>query len=41
MYIGLREFHGIYFRGIADLRTASEAFFKKCLEGSNLLFDTG
>ncbi|KAH7137548.1 hypothetical protein EDB81DRAFT_70458 [Dactylonectria macrodidyma] len=41
MYVGLRNFHKIYFGDVADLETASEAFFKQCQEGSNPLFDDG
>ncbi|KAH7118143.1 hypothetical protein B0J13DRAFT_652576, partial [Dactylonectria estremocensis] len=41
MYVGLRNFHETYFGDVADLETASEAFFKQCQEGSNPLFDEG
>ncbi|KAK7414966.1 hypothetical protein QQZ08_012468 [Neonectria magnoliae] len=41
MYVGLRNFHETYFGDVADLETASEAFFKQCHEGSNPLFDDG
>ncbi|KAK7398512.1 hypothetical protein QQX98_012105 [Neonectria punicea] len=41
MYVGLRNFHDTYFRGVSDLETASQAFFKQCLEGSDPLFDDG
>ncbi len=38
LYIGLRRFRETYFRWVAGLKTASEAVFKKCMEGSNPLF---
>ncbi|KAJ9129857.1 Rhodopsin kinase [Pleurostoma richardsiae] len=41
MYVGLRDFHRVYFGGIAGLETASEAFFKQCLQGNEPLFDDG
>ncbi|KAL7621880.1 hypothetical protein AAE478_007380 [Parahypoxylon ruwenzoriense] len=41
MYVGLRNFHEIYFGDIADLDAISEAFFRQCMEGSNPLFDAG
>ncbi|RYC78653.1 hypothetical protein BFJ63_vAg18473 [Fusarium oxysporum f. sp. narcissi] len=41
MYVGLRNFHDTYFRGVTDLETASQAFFKQCLEGSDPLFEGG
>ncbi|KAH8647631.1 hypothetical protein BGZ61DRAFT_469845 [Ilyonectria robusta] len=41
MCVGLRNFHETYFGDMADLETESEAFFRQCQEGSNLLFDDG
>ncbi|KAH7201228.1 hypothetical protein DER44DRAFT_748366 [Fusarium oxysporum] len=41
MYVGLRNFHSTYFGGVADLQTASQAFFEQCLEGSDPLFEDG
>ena len=41
MYVGLRNFHDKYFGGVADLETASTAFFKQCVQGSNPLFEDG
>jgi hypothetical protein len=41
MYVGLRNFHEKYFGDVADLRTASEAVFNKCMKGSNPLFCEG
>lgn len=41
MYIGLRNFHDTYFKGVTNLKTASQAFFKQCVEGSDLLFNSG
>ncbi|KAH8755415.1 hypothetical protein F5883DRAFT_571360 [Diaporthe sp. PMI_573] len=41
MYVGLRDFDQTYFGDVADLETASEAFFKQCTKGSNPLFDDG
>jgi hypothetical protein len=41
MHVGLRNFHATYFGDVADLETASEAFFKQCIEASNPLFDRG
>ncbi|RSL54458.1 hypothetical protein CEP51_014708 [Fusarium floridanum] len=41
MYVGLRNFHDTYFRRVTDLETASQAFFKQCLEGSDRLFEGG
>ncbi|KAI1322072.1 hypothetical protein F5Y16DRAFT_413488 [Xylariaceae sp. FL0255] len=38
MYVGLRNFHKTFFGSVAGLETASEAAFKKCMGGSNLLF---
>ncbi|KAM3510126.1 hypothetical protein MY11210_006043 [Beauveria gryllotalpidicola] len=40
MYVGLPNFHDTYFGG-ADLRTASQAFFEQCLEGSDPCFKGG
>ncbi|KAH8745382.1 hypothetical protein F5883DRAFT_702879 [Diaporthe sp. PMI_573] len=36
-----RNFDQTYFGDVADLETASEAFFKQCMKGSNPLFDDG
>lgn len=33
LYVGLRQFRKTLFGGVADLETASEAVFKKCVEG--------
>uniref|UniRef100_A0A8H7N259 non-specific serine/threonine protein kinase n=1 Tax=Bionectria ochroleuca TaxID=29856 RepID=A0A8H7N259_BIOOC len=41
MYVGLRDFHDTYFKGVADLETASEAFFAECQADSNPRFDNG
>jgi hypothetical protein len=41
MYVGLPRFHEIFFGRVAGLETASEAAFKKCMEGSEPLFDNG
>ncbi|KAL2415158.1 hypothetical protein ABEF91_003133 [Exophiala dermatitidis] len=41
MYVGLRGFHETYFGEVTGLETASEAFFKHCIEGSDPLFDDG
>jgi hypothetical protein len=41
MYVGLRDFHDTYFKEVACLETASEAFFAECKAGSTLRFDNG
>ncbi|KAK0612607.1 hypothetical protein B0T17DRAFT_649038 [Bombardia bombarda] len=41
LYIGLRGFEQTYFKNIADLETASEAFFKQCTREGDPLFDDG
>ncbi|OAA54288.1 Protein kinase-like domain protein [Niveomyces insectorum RCEF 264] len=41
MYVGLRDFDQTYFGGVADLETASEAFFEQCTRGNDPLFDQG
>ncbi|KAK0726803.1 hypothetical protein B0T26DRAFT_638800 [Lasiosphaeria miniovina] len=41
MYVGLPQFYETYFGRVADLRTASEAVFEKCKEGSEPLFSGG
>ncbi|KAL2257850.1 hypothetical protein VTK26DRAFT_9081 [Humicola hyalothermophila] len=41
LYIGIRDFHKTYFGDVPNLETASKAFFKDCLEGSNPLFGDG
>ncbi|KAH7636088.1 hypothetical protein B0T09DRAFT_32902 [Sordaria sp. MPI-SDFR-AT-0083] len=38
MYVNLPDFHDIFFGRVAGLKTASEAVFNKCTEGSELLF---
>lgn len=39
MYVGLRDFEQTFFRDVADLETASEAFFKQCKIDNDPLFD--
>ncbi|EGO61465.1 hypothetical protein NEUTE1DRAFT_128057 [Neurospora tetrasperma FGSC 2508] len=41
MYVDLPNFHNIFFGRVAGLKTASEAVFNKCMEGSEPLFRTG
>ncbi|KAF7856270.1 hypothetical protein EAF04_009798 [Stromatinia cepivora] len=42
LYVGLSDFHETYFGGVADLKTASAAVFKMCMEGdSHPLFCEG
>ncbi|KAH7009376.1 uncharacterized protein B0I36DRAFT_378583 [Microdochium trichocladiopsis] len=41
MYVGLPRFHETFFGRVADLTTASEAVFKKCMEGGEPLFSNG
>ena len=41
MYVGLPRFYETFFGRVADLRTASEAVFEKCKEGSESLFSDG
>ena len=41
MYVGLPGFYETYFGGIAELEAASEAVFKKCVEGDRPLFRAG
>ena len=41
MYVDLPDFHDIFFGRVAGLKTASEAVFNKCTEGSELLFRSG
>jgi hypothetical protein len=41
IYVRLPRFHETFFGGVADLEPASEAVFKKCIKGSNLLFSVG
>ncbi|RMJ01691.1 hypothetical protein CDV36_015615 [Fusarium kuroshium] len=41
LYVGLRNFHGAYFGGVAGLDTASQAFFEQCVQGSDPLFEDG
>ncbi|KAH7007843.1 LOW QUALITY PROTEIN: uncharacterized protein B0I36DRAFT_378718 [Microdochium trichocladiopsis] len=38
MYVGLPRFHETFFGRVAGLEAASEAVFKKCMEGSEPLF---
>ncbi|KAK0701230.1 hypothetical protein B0H67DRAFT_650458 [Lasiosphaeris hirsuta] len=38
IYVGLPRFHEAFFGLVAGLKTASEAIFKKCMEGSEPLF---
>ncbi|KAM3506673.1 hypothetical protein MY11210_007464 [Beauveria gryllotalpidicola] len=41
MYVGLRDFHDVYFRGVDGLEEASHAFFNLCHSDHDLLFDGG
>ncbi|KAF3934314.1 hypothetical protein ABW19_dt0207913 [Dactylella cylindrospora] len=41
IYVGLRGFYGVVFGGVTGLKTASEIVFKKCMEGTNPIFDQG
>lgn len=41
LYIGLSEFRSTYFGGIDSLPAASDAVFKRCIEGTNALFANG
>ncbi|KAK8036865.1 hypothetical protein PG994_015362 [Apiospora phragmitis] len=41
LYVGIRDLQTVFFRGIADLDTASEAIFKTCMNGETPLFDKG
>ncbi|KAK6859033.1 hypothetical protein PG995_004886 [Apiospora arundinis] len=41
LYVGLQDLQTVFFGGIADLDTASEATFKKCQDGETPLFDDG
>ena len=41
LHVDLRDFHKTYFGDVADLETASGAFFKQCLENNDPLFDDG
>ncbi|EXK78558.1 hypothetical protein FOQG_16775 [Fusarium oxysporum f. sp. raphani 54005] len=41
MYVGIRNFHDVYFGVVTGLETASQMFFKQCLEGSDPLFKDG
>lgn len=41
MYVGLPDFQETFFGHVPNLETASETFFKDCLEGSKPLFDNG
>lgn len=41
MYVGLPRFREAFFGRVAGLETASEAVFKKCMEGSEPLFSNG
>ncbi|KAN0076161.1 hypothetical protein V8E54_006303, partial [Elaphomyces granulatus] len=41
LYVGLRRFHEAFFEGVVDLKAASEAVFKKCMEGNSPLYCEG
>ena len=41
LYVGVPHFHETYFGGVAGLKAASEAVFRKCTEGSGPLFSEG
>ncbi|KAK3384287.1 hypothetical protein B0T24DRAFT_516412, partial [Lasiosphaeria ovina] len=41
LYVGLPRFHEAFFGRVAGLKIASEAVFKKCMEGSEPLFSNG
>ncbi|KAH7635593.1 hypothetical protein B0T09DRAFT_298280 [Sordaria sp. MPI-SDFR-AT-0083] len=41
MYVDLPDFHDIFIGRVAGLKTASEAVFNKCTEGSEPLFRSG
>lgn len=41
MYVDLPNFHDIFFGRVAGLKTASQAVFNKCMEGSEPLFRNG
>ncbi|KAI8710295.1 Non-specific serine/threonine protein kinase [Fusarium sp. LHS14.1] len=41
MYVGLRHFYNTYFGGVVGLDAVSEAFFNRCVEGSDPLFEDG
>ncbi|KAJ2996128.1 hypothetical protein NUW58_g1072 [Xylaria curta] len=41
MYVGLPHFYDTYFDNVADLKTASEAFFEQCVGGTHPFFDDG
>jgi hypothetical protein len=38
MYIDISGFYAAFFGRVADLETMSKVVFKKCREGSNLLY---
>jgi hypothetical protein len=40
LYIGLRDFHKIFFRGVAGFKVAAAVVFKKYIEGSDPLFSS-
>ncbi|GKU22662.1 unnamed protein product, partial [Fusarium langsethiae] len=41
MYVGIRNFHDVYFGIVTGLESASQMFFKQCLGGSDPLFKDG
>lgn len=41
LYVGLRHFRKTFFGNVAGLKIASDAVFKKCIEGSSPLFNKG
>ncbi|ORY59944.1 uncharacterized protein BCR38DRAFT_350524 [Pseudomassariella vexata] len=41
MYIGLPHFYDTFFDDVADLKTASEAFFEQCIGGTDPFFEDG
>jgi len=38
MYINIPGFYIVFFRDVVDLETIAKVIFKKCREGSNLLY---
>jgi hypothetical protein len=41
LYVGLPHFRSTFFGGIEGLQSASDAVFKRCIEGSDALFVDG
>jgi hypothetical protein len=41
LYVGLRRFYEVFFERIDGLESAAETIFKKCMEGTDPLFDEG